>query len=128
MEFKVVNNLLKCTSDWPLDMTVDQALDWSVEKWEAVVKYIEETGISVEDGGRKTCPLCDMFWHVECVGCPIPEVADAGGCDNTPYEQYTHYGIVEDAIEIAREELKFLKGIREARKADSPTVSPQVEG
>jgi len=130
MEFKVVNNVLKRIGEWSAGMTVDQALDLSIEKWETIVKHIEEHGITVECGGRHTCALCGMFWLPMCEGCPIHAETGQHGCVSTPYDDYDSWcgSDSDENLEHAKAELKFLKGLREARKADSPTVSPQVEG
>jgi len=71
-----------------------------------------------------------MFWeNVDCEACPISLYTGIGGCCDTPYEETANRGSsVAEELDITNAELLFLRKIREARKADPPKVSPQVEG
>jgi hypothetical protein len=56
------------------------ALKGSIAKWEAIV---DGTGV---DDGPDNCPLCEIFYAKECIGCPVALKSGYPGCSNTPYE------------------------------------------
>ena len=50
-----------------MDKATREALLGSIEKWRRIVAG---TG---EDLGWKNCPLCTMYYHGGCEGCPVAE-------------------------------------------------------
>lgn len=59
-----------------------KALKGSIRKWERIV---DGTG---SDQGTKNCPLCQLFWSGDCLGCPIREQTGDPYCLRTPYELF----------------------------------------
>ena len=56
-----------------------EALHGSIRKWEGIVAGTEV------DLGPVNCPLCDLFFHKACKGCPVSERTGKWCCDDTPY-------------------------------------------
>ncbi len=87
------------------------ALRGSIAKWEKVVS-------AGADGTKWTdCPLCQMFWRGNCMGCPVADRTGQKICKGSPFTEYQDaidvYGI--DAVEVlrphAQAELDFLKSL-----------------
>ena len=38
------------------------------------------------DLGPKNCALCQEYFHLDCVGCPIAEETKEESCNDTPYD------------------------------------------
>ena len=105
-----------------------QALEGSIEKWQHIVGTTE-----AEDKGVENCPLCAMFWHGGCKGCPVSEATGRDNCRDSPYTAWAIHirtrvsqvrGIpghpqiqnhrelgCEVCLELARAELTFLVGL-----------------
>ena len=89
------------------------ALRGSISKWEAIV---EGHG---QDDGVLNCPLCAVFHHNECWGCPVMERTGSSGCLDSPYvdvpstpiNDYANPVAREYARELARAELDFLRSL-----------------
>jgi len=99
-----------------MDEQTKQALEGSIDKWEAIVAG---TGV---DRGRHNCPLCRLFYILGCKGCPVYLKTGAQNCRKTPYERWKIHGYrlygcstIEGTkiMEMARDELEFLKSLRE---------------
>jgi hypothetical protein len=94
-----------------------KALKGSIKKWELIV-----AGEGV-DNGVDDCPLCALFFHKSCIGCPVAEKAADDSCSSTPYidwlntqdrtaEDRAIFPMVannSDRKRAARKELAFLK-------------------
>jgi hypothetical protein len=59
-----------------------EAIKGSVYKWRDIAW---QDGV---DGGPSDCPLCKLFFHLGCEGCPIYEKTGNKRCVGTPYEDY----------------------------------------
>ena len=83
------------------------ALKGSIRKWE---KIVAGTG---QNEGPNNCPLCALFFHNDCRGCPVYEKTGMVGCLDTPYTEYARQEVIsgdpEKAIKQAERELAFLK-------------------
>lgn len=66
-----------------MDGTTLNALKQSIEKWErnAVVETPEDLMM-----GPDSCPLCQLFWRGDCVGCPVMDRTGETYCDGSPYD------------------------------------------
>lgn len=97
-----------------------KALIGSIKKWEAIT-----AGTGIKKGAQKNCPLCQKFYNLCCMGCPISEKTGYRYCTLTPYEEWeshhnnTHhhyllYYVVEGCEEckrLAQKEVDFLKNL-----------------
>lgn len=96
-----------------LKLTEEQALEMSIQKWEAIERFIEQGEEVLDDNGYHTCALCSLYLKkFNCKGCPVKEYTVYGGCDGTPYEEIVPYLGDPMLLELASEELEFLKGLR----------------
>lgn len=105
---------LELSKELPEDMTTEQALLLSIEKWKMIAVFVE-AGIYVNDGGLDTCALCHKFRHEACKGCPVA-MAGAFGCGGTPYDAYNEALEHEDDVrmlEAAQAEVEFLEDLME---------------
>ena len=97
-----------------------RALDKSIQKWEKVVVDISSKK-RVSEYGRLDCECCIQFLHNElCYDCPIFQYTGKHRCLGTPYTQWSQAAQngVKDRnklLILAKNELTFLKGIREER-------------
>jgi|JI10StandDraft_1071094.scaffolds.fasta_scaffold233918_4 hypothetical protein len=94
------------------------ALEASIEKWkrnsiaEAPEKYLT---------GFRDCPLCDLFWDADCIGCPVFKRTGETGCYGTPYTTAEKARRPENwdfdggalARKTALDEVVFLESLRE---------------
>jgi hypothetical protein len=111
---------------WPT--TAVAALEWSIQKWEYIVKILEAGGIgkSFFDRGYQTCALCQLYGENhgksdECYGCPVAHEVNCTGCGCTPWILFSSIPSAENA----KAELDFLKGLRQlAKDLDDGTVKP----
>ena len=93
-----------------MDDATREALLGSIEKWEGIVAG---TG---EDKGVLNCPLCTMYYHGGCEGCPVAEKVENILCCGTPYENYVRACIYADSTPekitaAAEAELAFLQSL-----------------
>lgn len=94
-----------------------KALRGSIKKWKSIVAG---TG---KDEGVSNCPLCKLFFHKDCEGCPVKEKTGEECCIGSPYEEYddaADEGIFEENVwnfrdatpeeltKLAQAELDFL--------------------
>ncbi len=99
-----------------MDYRTLTALKASIEKWERNARA--ETPEAVTTGPSK-CPLCKLFWHINCEGCPVAVAVDATCCERTPYikAEALHYfwsigDVTADAFrKAAQAEVDFLKSL-----------------
>lgn len=88
----------------------EDPLDGSIDKWRTLVRFlIEHPDVEVEDGGRLTCPLCELYWHYGCMGCIVGEHSEDSQCRGTPYDEWGKYGDLQSAEGM----LEFLIGLKE---------------
>ena len=100
-----------------------KALKASIVKWEKNTKAETPDKYLI---GYVDCPLCDLYWHNDCNGCPISQKTKKSYCSSTPYQKcndhlddWDHqFARGEDyakakrlAIAAARREIKFLKSL-----------------
>ncbi len=99
----------------PLDET--RAFELSIEKWELIYKQCVQ-GVIIDDGGRGTCALCELYYfghNDECEECPI-RLAGHPGCEGTPYWDYQdalNFNNLPQARQAAADEIKFLQDLVE---------------
>ena len=62
-----------------------KALRGSIKKWFELSKG------RGDDRGSNNCPLCKLFYAVDCNGCPVKEKTMANLCKNTPYNNWSKY-------------------------------------
>jgi|SRR5690606_28026025 len=96
-----------------MDAKTLEALKASIRKWEknAEVKTPDDYLIDSSD-----CPLCDLFFHKDCDGCPVYSRTGQEMCNGTPYREafkaWVQWGRApEVAHEAARKEVAFLKSL-----------------
>lgn len=56
----------------------------SILKWQENARC---TDIEKAQTGQLTCPLCDMFYDQQCVGCPVAEETGQVMCKGTTYSE-----------------------------------------
>ena len=94
-----------------MDKETREALLGSIEKWKQIVAG---TG---DDYGWENCPLCTMFHHGGCEGCPVAEKAGDTFCRGTPYVNYRRASHIfsgatpEEITTAAKAELAFLQSL-----------------
>lgn len=98
-----------------MDAKTLKALKGSIKKWEAIVAG---TGI---DAGSINCPLCGLFYHNDCLGCPVSEKTQQELCMGSPYDEYSNLWngectTDEELRDAAKKELDFLKSLRPSPK------------
>jgi hypothetical protein len=59
-----------------------KALIGSIKKWHGIAYH------GGEDEGTVNCPLCQLFFYEECIGCPVMEITKRQNCWGTPYYLY----------------------------------------
>ena len=97
-----------------MDEKTREALEGSIAKWQAIV---HGTG---GDYGVSNCPLCALFYHQECEGCPVADATGIICCGGSPYDLFAghdiwYLGIKADTEELqqaAQKELDFLISLR----------------
>lgn len=65
-----------------MDSATREALEKSIKHWEDNVKA--ETRDQASTDGL-ACALCDAFYNLDCVGCPVFESTEKKLCRGTPY-------------------------------------------
>jgi len=109
--------------DAPSSMTVREALEYSIAKWEivammhSVLEAIEgATGVKyyVWQGAGYTCGLC-VRSDTGCRDCIVKKTTEAGQCAGTPYTRYNGLDRSDHSkcAKAAMEEVEFLKSLRE---------------
>ncbi len=100
----------------------DDALEGSIRKWEGILRGDTEDLLSLN------CPLCKKYLgQGNCFGCPVQIRTGQRGCISTPYilwneHQHTHYQYkgrythCEKCIQLAQQELDFLRGLRKPKE------------
>ena len=87
------------------------ALKGSIRKWQRIVAG------KGRDKGADNCPLCKLFYHKFCRGCPVSKASDEIACIGTPYSDWSlarnHQGIADtlNRKRLAQAELDFLKSL-----------------
>lgn len=106
------------------------ALKQSIEKWER--NTVAETPNEFTLGPRN-CPLCEMFWQRECLGCPVRDRTNLSGCLGTPYDRTvsarmwwidnpSDATLREKAHDAARDEVDFLRSLLPEANDDKATT------
>ena len=81
-------------------------IDSSIEKWQAIVDFLEKKPASRVLNSGKTCALCEKYIDkFECNGCPIANITGYRHCLGTPWS----YNI---NLSRAKKELEFLTMIK----------------
>jgi len=95
-----------------------KALELSITHWEENVRtHPQDVSLSADK-----CALCDLFWGIQCIGCPVMESTGRERCGGSPYQDtpralllargdYDRHGTTWR--EAATKELNFLKGLRD---------------
>lgn len=86
------------------------ALKGSIKKWQGIVAG------KVKDEGPDNCPLCKLFYAINCRGCPVSKATGLKWCDGTPYSDLwsnCNDGMAKSNPQIyaAKAEVKFLKSL-----------------
>lgn len=99
-----------------MDKKTIRALRASIRKWErnAKVKHPDKYLLDSDD-----CPLCGLFFHHDCEGCPVMQKTGRPNCGGTPYIKANiacsnwewQAGPMEEAHAAAQEEVAFLKSL-----------------
>jgi len=95
------------------ELTDEQAIAFSIEKWETIAeehRRLLETreNFIVCSGACKTCALC-MKYAPSCGGCPIQRVTGMSSCWGTPHHDYE----LHPSVETAELEAQFLRELLE---------------
>lgn len=100
-----------------MDAKTLAALRQSIEKWErnAVAETPEDF-----TKGFGSCPLCQLFWESDCVGCPVRDRTGYWCCLGSPYDEEAHEdwlsapsdtALRDEAHAAARAEVEFLRSL-----------------
>ena len=94
-----------------MDAKTTKALEASIEKWEtnAQVPALEEAKIAPRD-----CPLCDIYWDIDCDGCPVARRTGCRGCTGSPYSAAAKAFAANDLPGLhsaSRREVEFLTSL-----------------
>ena len=88
------------------------ALEKSIAKWE---RNTEIESLAYAKIGRGYCDLCQLFFNINCEGCPVKNRSGKAWCRGTPYRSAYDKSLSGDLpgfIEAAKAEVKFLKSLR----------------
>lgn len=95
-----------------MDARTLKALKGSIRKWERIV---QGTG---QDDGSGNCPLCRLFIHEDCKGCPVSRASGQSSCLKTPYMEWNGLFAGRNGMatsikkkHAAQRELDFLKSL-----------------
>lgn len=106
-------------------LSMEDALELSIHKWNIIVEYIRRKGCYIYDGGTMTCYLCKWALHkarstsigdiAVCSLCPVGKHVGYQGCYLTPYWKYSRSVAyhLDESLGAAVEELIFLEGLRD---------------
>ena len=109
-----MNKLPDFLTEEAKNKTDKELLDLSIEKWRAIIEFLEE-GEEVTNIGRNSCPLCkkyNILFSQRCSDCPIGRDTSQSGCKGTPYQNYEFDArdtLDSDDLEGARAELDYLQ-------------------
>jgi len=90
-------------------------LGWSIKKWEFILKWLTEEGVFIHEDGGNTCALCISCYpkgDFYCDSCVVNTDGEHTYCTDTPFIDYDCGNSVSGNIEIAEEEIAFLKSLR----------------
>lgn len=91
-----------------MDTRTLKALKGSIRKWEQI-----RDGL-IQDEGVRNCPLCKLFHHIDCLGCPVQQRTGHMRCAGSPYEDFSYdiddngFGDPDIIKTLAQAELDFL--------------------
>lgn len=90
-----------------------KALAKSVEKYLEMSKYEDVKPIIFANLSTSDCPLCAMYFHRDCQGCPVNDEG-CHRCKGTPY-----YDIIDarNKVDAHRDDIHTWDCIEEWRKA-----------
>lgn len=101
------------------DMTPDELLHGSIEKWRYIERVINDLAqanpyqaIVLIDGGTWTCMLCLKYYDNGCAGCPVRMRTELPICQTTPYAAVGRRNNAHIVLERVREELAFLMSLQ----------------
>ena len=118
-----------------MDDETREALEGSIKKWEDIA------GCRDKDRGTDNCPLCVKFADFECclsivycMRCPVKKHIGDRNCIGTPYKDWVdHHKFIHGidhvpytldptcptCVDLAQQEIKFLKSLRPKEGKDS---------
>ena len=102
-----------------MDQETAQALEKSIKHWEENVECAREGRET--DIRQSSCALCNLFFHKECVGCPVSEKTGTDTCKLTPYDKVFYSRGTEEHLSVCIDELNFLKSLREEQHEEKST-------
>jgi hypothetical protein len=111
---------LRLVFSWPNDMDTEQALLYSIQKWETIEKEHLEKGIDFPVGGQsETCALCYLYDDQRssvglrnCEGCPVvDDDPDRRACRKTPFGSYICAKDRRELAQCAHDEAEFLRSL-----------------
>jgi len=109
-------------------LTTAQALEKSIKHWEENLQAALDNEPDSVHVGAAACALCNKFagqekrYDDKCVGCPIYTKTGEKHCAGTPYRWVVYHqdraleridGSEDDLVKACKEELDFLKSLRE---------------
>lgn len=100
--------------DFDDDMSTEEALRLSIEKWEFFKANIEQYP-HLMDGGVWSCALCGLFYYDGrggfCTGCPISEKTGDTHCQGSPYDAIVYRYENHEAVTLdeVQKEIDFLE-------------------
>ena len=108
------DGVIELESEFPEEMSLKQAIRYSVEKHEFILEELLAGHVVVCDGGALTCALC-VFQRRRYGGCMMcPVFAKAGSsCTFTPYGKMQEDRRKDGSFRVphTRSEVKFLKAL-----------------
>lgn len=109
--FEPRDGMITCVAHGDMPTNKIDALRESILKWRRVYKFIrDEQEIPVCD--EDSCPLCNLYIHKDCSGCPVRRSTGEKWCDGSPYDSYCRargHGEGTLAEHLALAEIKFLE-------------------
>lgn len=102
---------------FPNEMTTEEALQASIDKWTFLVSKYENGENPVVDS-ISTCGLCHLYINnMDCSGCPVAKSTGEAFCEGTPFVIWSTmvYRGIRSATKLAKaakKELEFLKSLQ----------------
>lgn len=98
-----------------------RALKGSIAKWDLIAHGLKY------DFGNINCPLCNLFYHEACQGCPVSKLVGSIYCTSTPYIQYIQYRFTPAEYDAVEAEIEFLIGLLPSSAAEDYELKQELK-
>lgn len=100
-----------------MDEKTRKAVELSIVKWEANLDFAEAGAWDRVQISASSCPLCALYYDIDCKGCPVAERTSKHMCEESPYTRVA-YLLGDDPpinekklVPAVRAEVEFLKSL-----------------